>query len=228
MNILAIDTSTPVCMLGLKVGDELFTNSQRVDRTHSKVVLPRILGLLQDASIDKSNIDLIVYGQGPGSFTGLRIGVGVVQGLGFGLGVKVVGVSSMAGIAQTVMRKKQVDHVLVALTARNKEVYFGSYSRQKEIAVVNGSEGVWEASDVPAQSLDLSWSAVGSGWNLIDELSDATGVVPISIELELEPMVEDFIVLGQQRASQGFSTDAIDAIPEYLREQVATPPKKQS
>jgi len=215
-------------MLGLKVGDELFTNSQRVDRTHSKVVLPRILGLLQDASIDKSDIDLIVYGQGPGSFTGLRIGVGVVQGLGFGLGVKVVGVSSMAGIAQTVMRKKQVDHVLVALTARNKEVYFGSYSRQKEIAVVNGSEGVWEASDVPAQSLDLSWSAVGSGWNLIDELSDATGVVPISIELELEPMVEDFIVLGQQRASQGFSTDAIDAIPEYLREQVATPPKKQS
>ena len=228
MNILAIDTSTTVCMLGLKVGDELFTNSQRVDRTHSKVVLPRILGLLQDASIDKSNIDLIVYGQGPGSFTGLRIGVGVVQGLGFGLGVKVVGVSSMAGIAQTVMRKKQVDHVLVALTARNKEVYFGSYSRQKEIAVSNGSEGVWEASDVPAQSLDLSWSAVGSGWNLIDELSDATGVVPISIELELEPMVEDFIVLGQQRASQGFSTDAIDAIPEYLREQVATPPKKQS
>jgi tRNA threonylcarbamoyladenosine biosynthesis protein TsaB len=228
MNILAIDTSTTVCMLGLKVGDELFTNSQRVDRTHSKVVLPRILGLLQDASIDKSDIDLIVYGQGPGSFTGLRIGVGVVQGLGFGLGVKVVGVSSMAGIAQTVMRKKQVDHVLVALTARNKEVYFGSYSRQKEIAVVNGSEGVWEASDVPAQSLDLSWSAVGSGWNLIDELSDATGVVPISIELELEPMVEDFIVLGQQRASQGFSTDAIDAIPEYLREQVATPPKKQS
>jgi tRNA threonylcarbamoyladenosine biosynthesis protein TsaB len=228
MNILAIDTSTPVCMLGLKVGDELFTNSQRVDRTHSKVVLPRILGLLQDASIDKSDIDLIVYGQGPGSFTGLRIGVGVVQGLGFGLGVKVVGVSSMAGIAQTVMRKKQVDHVLVALTARNKEVYFGSYSRQKEIAVVNGSEGVWEASDVPAQSLDLSWSAVGSGWNLIDELTDATGVVPIGIELELEPMVEDFIVLGQQRASQGFSTDAIDAIPEYLREQVATPPKKQS
>jgi tRNA threonylcarbamoyladenosine biosynthesis protein TsaB len=228
MNILAIDTSTTVCMLGLKVGDELFTNSQRVDRTHSKVVLPRILGLLQDASIDKSDIDLIVYGQGPGSFTGLRIGVGVVQGLGFGLGVKVVGVSSMAGIAQTVMRKKQVDHVLVALTARNKEVYFGSYSRQKEIAVVNGSEGVWEASDVPAQSLDLSWSAVGSGWNLIDELTDATGVVPIGIELELEPMVEDFIVLGQQRASQGFSTDAIDAIPEYLREQVATPPKKQS
>ena len=228
MNILAIDTSTPVCMLGLKVGDELFTNSQRVDRTHSKVVLPRILGLLQDASIDKSDIDLIVYGQGPGSFTGLRIGVGVVQGFGFGLGVKVVGVSSMAGIAQTVMRKKQVDHVLVALTARNKEVYFGSYSRQKDIAVVNGSEGVWEASDVPVQSLDLSWSAVGSGWNLIDELSDATGVVPIGIELELEPMVEDFIVLGQQRASQGFSTDAIDAIPEYLREQVATPPKKHS
>ncbi|MDG1206518.1 MAG: tRNA (adenosine(37)-N6)-threonylcarbamoyltransferase complex dimerization subunit type 1 TsaB [Pseudomonadales bacterium] len=228
MNILAIDTSTPVCMLGLKVGDELFTNSQRVDRTHSKVVLPRILGLLQDASIDKSDIDLIVYGQGPGSFTGLRIGVGVVQGFGFGLGVKVVGVSSMAGIAQTVMRKKQVDHVLVALTARNKEVYFGSYSRQKDIAVVNGSEGVWEASDVPVQSLDLSWSAVGSGWNLIDELSDATGVVPIGIELELEPMVEDFIVLGQQRASEGFSTDAIDAIPEYLREQVATPPKKHS
>ena len=149
MNILAIDTSTPVCMLGLKIGNELFTNSQRVDRTHSKVVLPRILGLLQDAGIDKSDIDLIVYGQGPGSFTGLRIGVGVVQGLGFGLGVKVVGVSSMAGVAQTVMRKKRVDHVLVALTARNKEVYFGSYSKQNTIAVVNGNEGVWEASEVP-------------------------------------------------------------------------------
>ena len=228
MNILAIDTSTPICMLGLKIGNELFTNSQRVDRTHSKVVLPRILGLLRDAGIDKSDIDLIVYGQGPGSFTGLRIGVGVVQGLGFGLGVKVVGVSSMAGVAQTVMRKKRVDHVLVALTARNKEVYFGSYSKQNTIAVVNGNEGVWEASEVPLQAKDLSWSAVGSGWNLSDELSLATGVVPTDIELEVEPMVEDFICLGQQRALQGFSTNAIDAIPEYLREQVATPPKKQS
>jgi len=228
MNILAIDTSTSVCMLGLKVGNDLFTNSQKVDRTHSKVVLPRIMGLLQDAGIDKSSLDLIVYGQGPGSFTGLRIGVGVVQGLGFGLGVQVVGVSSMAGMAQTVMREKRVDHVLVAMTARNEEVYFGSYSKQNDIAVVNGVEGVWEASEVPSQSSDKSWSAVGSGWKLSDKLSMATGITLKEIALEIEPIPEDFICLGEQRAKQGFATKAIEARPEYLREQVATPPKKKS
>ena len=133
MNILAVDTSSSACVLGVRTSNQTWTDEAIVDRSHSKEVLPRIEALLQRAGVDKSSLNLIVYGQGPGSFTGLRIGVGVVQGLAYGLGIPVVGVSSLACLAQKQLRLGNGSYGLVALTARHTEVYFGAYEARDGI-----------------------------------------------------------------------------------------------
>ena len=137
MNILAIDTSTTACVLGVRTEDTEITRFEQIDRSHSLELLPRIVTILADANLDKNDIHLIVFGKGPGSFTGLRIAVGVTQGLAFGLDIPVVGVSTLACIAQGRFRKSvdgTATHVMVAQTARQEELFYGAYDVQNSFS----------------------------------------------------------------------------------------------
>ena len=224
MNILAVDTSSSACVLGVRTSDQTWTDEAIVDRSHSKEVLPRIEALLQRAGVDKSSLNLIVYGQGPGSFTGLRIGVGVVQGLAYGLGIPVVGVSSLACLAQKQLRLGNGSHGLVALTARYTEVYFGAYEAQDGIMQLLGHEGVFEAAEIPTQTAAETWIGVGSGWNLAETLTAAAGIKVDHIFLEEYPEATDLLDLGEAGYNAGAAKTAPEALPEYLREQVAAKP----
>jgi tRNA threonylcarbamoyladenosine biosynthesis protein TsaB len=224
MNILAVDTSSSACVLGVRTDEQSWTDEAIVDRSHSKEVLPRIEALLNRAGVDKSSLDLIVYGQGPGSFTGLRIGVGVVQGLAYGLGIPVVGVSSLACLAQKQLRLGGGAHALVALTARHTEVYFGAYAEQNGYMQLLGHEGVFEAAAIPAQNADNIWVGVGSGWKLAETLTSAAGVTISSTYLEEYPEGTDLLDLGEAGYKAGAAKTAPEALPEYLREQVAAKP----
>lgn len=224
MKILAIDTSSRACVLGVRASGQTWTDETVLDRSHSQEVLPRIEALLDRSGVDKSELDLLVYGQGPGSFTGLRIGVGVVQGLAYGLNVPVVGVSSLACLAQKHFRQEGHEHALVALTARHTEVYFGAYGIQQGWMQLLGQEGVFEAAEIPAQDSDHIWIGVGSGWNLADSLCAAAGINVVSTIIEGYPEAIDLLDLGEARYSAGFGRTAPEAIPEYLREQVAAKP----
>lgn len=236
MTILAIDTSSRACVLGLRTAEKTWTDETVLDRTHSKEILPRIDALLSAAAVAKSDIDLIVYGQGPGSFTGLRIGVGVVQGLAFGLDKPVVGVSSLACLAQRQWREIGSQHVIVAMTARHTEVYFGAYavlksgqdSRQdgatNNIVQLQGREGVFEAAEIPVQDAAVDWVGVGGGWQYDSLLTAASGVTVGHISLEEYPQAVDLLDLGEAYAAQGLAKTAPEALPEYLREQVAKKP----
>ena len=210
MNVLVVDTSTKACVLGLAKKEDFYDSSEMVDRSHSKVVLPKIDELLEESGVDKSELDLVIFGQGPGSFTGLRIGVGVVQGLAFGLNIPVVAVSSMACLAQSVYRDHQHENCLVALNARNTEVYFGSYSINDGFAALNGTEGVFEASEIPVQNREKSWVGIGNSWQLRAEME--------------YPTARDLFELGLHRYHQGKAVTALEAKPEYLRERVANLP----
>ncbi|MFT7243226.1 MAG: tRNA threonylcarbamoyladenosine biosynthesis protein TsaB [Candidatus Azotimanducaceae bacterium] len=229
MTILAIDTSSRACVLGLRTTEKTWFDETILDRTHSKEILPRIDALLKSAAVAKSEIDLIVYGQGPGSFTGLRIGVGVVQGLAFGLDTPVVGVSSLACLAQRQWRENGAQHVIVAMTARHTEVYFGAYavvnnapnSVLSNIVQLQGREGVYEAAEIPAQDAKVDWVGVGGGWQLDSLLTQASGVTVGHISLEEYPQAIDLLDLGEAYAAQGLAKTAPEALPEYLREQVA-------
>jgi tRNA threonylcarbamoyladenosine biosynthesis protein TsaB len=219
--ILAIDTSTSVCVLGVREGQQSWRDETDLGRTHSQEILPRIEALLARAGIEKSALDLIVYGQGPGSFTGLRIGIGVVQGLAYGLQVPVVGVSSLACLAAQVIQAPQ-QAALVALAARNTEVYFGAYGWAEDGVKLLGQEGVFEAAEIPRQDTGLTWFGIGDGWSLAESLSSASGVKMHQIISAPTLKALDLLDLGESAAAAGQTRPATEALPEYLREQVAT------
>ncbi|MFT4676350.1 MAG: tRNA threonylcarbamoyladenosine biosynthesis protein TsaB [Candidatus Azotimanducaceae bacterium] len=230
MNILAVDTSTRACVLGVRSdvsgegGENTWTDETVLDRTHSKEILPRIEALLQSAKVDKSELDLLVYGQGPGSFTGLRIGVGVVQGLAYGLGIPVLGVSSLACLAQRHLRQGGHRHAIVALTARHTEVYFGAYGESQGLMQLLSKEGVFEAEEIPPQDVNQRWIGVGGGWQLADSLRRAAAVEVDQVYLTDYPTAVDLLDLGEAGLAMGHSRPAEQALPEYLREQVASKP----
>ena len=82
-NILAIDTSTEACSVALQFNNQVSSDFVISNRDHTKQVLPMVDTLLKRSECNLSQIDAIAFGQGPGSFTGVRIGIGVAQGLAF-------------------------------------------------------------------------------------------------------------------------------------------------
>jgi len=228
--VLAIDTSTKACVLGLSdsVSGEIRTATEIVGRTHSEIILPKIMTLLKDCDITLEDVDLIVYGKGPGSFTGLRIGVGVVQGLAFGLDIPVVGISSLACLAQEVFRLENKSHAIVALSARLQEVYHGSYAEIDGFMSLVGKEGVCEASEMPQEDKELSWVGVGSGWALRSEIESGTQISVDNVFDIPHPNAIDLLSLGINAFQKGLFVDALSAQPEYLRETVANLPKTAS
>lgn len=222
-NLLAIDTSSEAQVVGVWTDGELVESFEQVGRDHSRLILPSVEATLARAKLDKGDLDGIVYGRGPGSFTGVRITVGVVQGLGFGLGIPVTGVSTLACLAQEEFHNAGAQHVVVALHAREDEVYFGSYSAEGGLMKLNGKEGVLAAAQVPGQSF-ASCHGVGSGWRLRDQLVPALQADVLQIREEAWPQARSLIELGLHAFEQNSVQTAQEAQPEYLREQVA---KKQ-
>ncbi|MBD3647385.1 MAG: tRNA (adenosine(37)-N6)-threonylcarbamoyltransferase complex dimerization subunit type 1 TsaB, partial [Pseudomonadales bacterium] len=163
MNVLALDTSSDALVLGLQRGETRTGVFEVLDRSHSREILPRITGLLKEAGLSLDELQLIVYGQGPGSFTGLRITVGVVQGLAFGLDIPVAPVSSLACLAQEAYRRDHHERIAVALLARQQEVFFGAYEIVDGIARLVDKEAVLDVENAPSLSGE-GWVGIGSGW----------------------------------------------------------------
>ena len=226
VNFLVVDTSGSAMVLGLaKQADVLDRTSGEV-KTHSREILPSIERLLNDAGLAPGELDAIIYGQGPGSFTGLRIAVGVVQGLAYGLQIPVVPVSSMAAMAHAAACANDLTEakVFVGLFARLEEIYFGAYHLIPGHApglVVR--EGVLDVAELPALN-EGPWLAVGNAAELWRRIETSTGVKFESITENATPSVQSLLELGQQAFAAGNLQDAMHATPVYLREQVADKP----
>jgi tRNA threonylcarbamoyl adenosine modification protein YeaZ len=86
--------------------------------------------VLAESGLKLADLDGLAFGRGPGGFTGVRIAVGVIQGIALGTGLKVVAVSSLAALAQAVLREHGASQVITAMDARMGEVYYAAYSRR--------------------------------------------------------------------------------------------------
>ncbi|MFO7753925.1 MAG: tRNA (adenosine(37)-N6)-threonylcarbamoyltransferase complex dimerization subunit type 1 TsaB [Desulfobacteraceae bacterium] len=127
MKILAVNTSEALCSVAFMDEGELVCEESWLDRrTHSKRVLEMIRHLLENrAGIDAEDVDAFVAARGPGSFTGLRIGISVVKGLACAVNKPAVGISGTDGLAY---RFSATDlPVAVLMDARRKEVYARFY-----------------------------------------------------------------------------------------------------
>jgi tRNA threonylcarbamoyladenosine biosynthesis protein TsaB len=128
MKILALDTSTNACSVTIDDGNNTFNWLSVVGNQHAKVLLPQIEQLLATAKLQVPDLDLLAFGMGPGSFTGLRIGASIIQGISVAYGIKVAPVSSLQALARQASKQYPDYHILSLLDARMSEVYLGLYS----------------------------------------------------------------------------------------------------
>jgi len=135
-NILSIETSSACCSVCIKT-DQLETQLYEnvAPNTHGEIIFEFIKMAMEESEINKEDLDYIAFGSGPGSFTGLRIGCSVVQGLGYGLKVPVIPISSLRIIAQQAIEKLSSKKIVVINDAHMEELYVGEYKCSKNIAV---------------------------------------------------------------------------------------------
>ena len=219
MNLLAIETSTETCSAALAIDGEVLERYQHAPRLHAELLLPWIEQLLGDAGIGFSSIDAIAFSRGPGSFTSLRIGIGVVQGLAWASDRPVIPVSSLAATAQTAANEG-IDAALVALDARMKEVFTGTFKlNSKGIMVPVAAEKVCapEAVQVPEYSETYG---IGNGFDRYPALEKLSGHL-LGIRPDIWPKASSILLLAKEWLNTHEPLSADQAQPVYLRDNVA-------
>jgi tRNA threonylcarbamoyladenosine biosynthesis protein TsaB len=174
--------------------------------------------VLAESGLSLKQLDALAFGRGPGSFTGLRIGTGVVQGLALGAGLAVVPVSSLAALAQG----QNATHVLAAFDARMSQVYWGAYVRNACGTVeLQGQEQVLAPRDVPVPERGHDWLGAGSGWDAYaDELRARLGRRVQRWVVQRFPHARDVAQLAQAALERGAGVAPGQALPVYIRDDV--------
>lgn len=220
--ILAVDTATENCSVALKIGDEVIARCEYAPREHTIKVLPMVDAVLAEAGLRLKDMDVLAFGQGPGSFTGVRIGIGIAQGLAFGADLPMVGVSTLAAMAQGQYRTSGAGQVLSAIDARMGEVYWGQYQRlESGDWLVTGQEHVItpeNLGDIIVPN-DAIWTTCGTGWQTYTDMATA---LPLNVEQGdvLYPEAQDMAHLAAFAFARGETVAAENASPVYLRDTV--------
>lgn len=215
MNLLAIDTSTERATVALKIGENIYTDEQGSLRQHAQLLLPMIESLLAGASVQLNQLDGIVFGCGPGSFTGLRVTCSIAKALAYAHNLPLFPVSSLAAIAEEVFHTQPNlapdTQVLAILDARMQQIYWSGIS-------VNGTataESVSAAADVALSSVGAIILA-GVGIDTYAEQLSADIHAQIVGVHPIYPQAAAMIRIVTRGVIQPVS--AADALPVYVRE----------
>lgn len=219
--LLALDTATEACSVALLHDGKVLSHYEVIPRLHAQRLLPMIQSLLGEAGVDLAAVDAIAFGRGPGAFTGIRIAIGVVQGLAFALDRPVLPVSNLAVLAQRALREHGVQQVAAAIDARMDEVYWGCYRAEQGEMRLQGVEAVLppEQASLP-RGAGGDWFAAGTGWGAYGA---RIAVQPIGQDGGMLPHAEDLLQLAGFAWARGEGLPADQAQPVYLRDKVATP-----
>jgi tRNA threonylcarbamoyladenosine biosynthesis protein TsaB len=220
MKILAIETATDACSVALCVESRIVDRQTCEPRVHAERVLRMVRDCLEEADLSLGALDSLAFGRGPGSFTGVRIAAGIVQGLALGADLPVVPVSTLAGHAVAAWRKDNARQVAVAVDARMDECYWGCFRiSETGVASLVGKEMIAKPGAVPPPG-EGDWVGVGSGWQAFPELRSAMPAVDVRSESIL-PMARDIVPTAIRKFERGEAVPAEQALPVYLREKVA-------
>lgn len=219
MKILAIDTSTESCSAALYCDGDISGRNELAPRRHAELILPMVDQLLAETQITLKNLDALAFGRGPGSFTGVRIAAGVIQGLAFALDLPVVTVSSLAALAQGAMEKSTT--LFSAIDARMSEIYWGVFTTgKKNIVSPLGEEQVMKPGLVEIP-VDVRCFGIGSGFNRYpDILRRKLGACLSGFDGNRYPIAADMIPLALRDYESGLAVSAEHALPVYLRDEV--------
>lgn len=222
--LLALDTSTEACSVALLHNGEKTYLNELAQRTHTKRILPMIDELLANSGIRLNQVDALAFGRGPGSFTGVRVGAGIAQGLAFGANLPVIPVSNLTTMAQAAFEIHQVENVVAAIDARMNEVYFSQLKREKVRSDFGEffhwkeviAEQVCSPEHAISQLADKTAFRVGTGWNAYSQFSDV-GLTGSDIEL---PNALYMLELARIEWLQQKTISALEIEPIYLRNEV--------
>lgn len=221
MRLLALDTATEACSAAILFDGRTLARFEVAGRSHTLQMLPMVHGLMAEAGLSFAQLDGFVCGIGPGSFAGVRIGVGFVKGLALSLDRPVVGISSLTMLAQGAL-DDGARRVIASIDARMNEIYVGSFEADADgLCRPMGSPRVMPP-DQFREDETGPWHAVGSGWGTYEAAMrrGVTGDV-VHVDGAALPRAQRALKLALPEFAAGRVLTADDLAPLYLRDKVA-------
>lgn len=224
LTLLALDTSTEACSVALFHRGEKTHINELAQRTHTKRILPMIDEILANSGLGLNQVDTLVFGRGPGSFTGVRVGAGIAQGLAFGADLPVIPISNLTAMAQAAFELHQAENVVSAIDARMNEVYFSQLVREKVRSDVGEffqwreiiTEQVCSPEQAIKQLRDDNAFRVGTGWAAYSQFTEKNLT---SSDIAL-PNALYMLELARVEYWQKRTISALEIEPIYLRNEV--------
>ena len=223
MRLIALETATEACSAALWVdGDLRWLLEREAARRHGELLLEQVQRLLAEAELVPAQLDVVAVGRGPGAFTGVRLGLGVAQGLAFATGIPVVPVSTLAALGQQAA-ERGAREVLAVLDARMREVYWALLQTDADGRVATAPEFL-----TPPEALCVNWGegprlALGSGLSAHTDLAGRLGLAGSEVDAAALPCAREVAVLGSAAYARGEAVSPERAQPVYLRDRVAEP-----
>lgn len=231
---LALETSTDVLSLAVACGPQVWSHISAGGAKSSEQTLPQVQRLMHEAGLTFAQLQAVVFGRGPGAFTGLRTACSVAQGLAFGANLKVLPIDTLLAVAETAREQLQqgarhleiqgntseVMRVLTLVDARMDQIYLAAYEhthngwRCVQDAEVLRPEDVHWPKDWAAQS----FVAAGNAWGLY------AGRWPVALQAQqmaAMPTAEALLRLAPQAWREGLAVAPEEALPLYIRDKVA-------
>lgn len=228
MNILAFDTSTETMSIALARGSQLWQHTGAGGAQASSTLIPAINALMAEGQLAFADLDAIAFGNGPGSFTGLRTACSVAQGLAFGASaafktgasaecsVPVLPVDTLLAIAEEARHQHGVHQVVAALDARMDEIYTadyvfdqGQWTQQEDFRLTRPENLV----------LPPGWTLAGNALAAYGKRLPPPG--PGLAHLHALPTASAMLRLAPALLAAGLGLPADQALPRYIRDKVA-------
>ena len=217
MKLLAIDTATERCSVALLIDERIVERATETQRGHADLVLPMVEAVLAEGGLTLRQLDGLAYGRGPGGFTGVRIAVGVAQGLAYGAQLVTVGISDLAAVAQQFASRRGADPGLHGC-AHERSVLGpvrgdAGRAREADVGRARRSSGSGRARRCDDFCRNRLWS-VSRSW--------LAGRAAVAVHGAARPDARDIARLAAAELRAGRGQPPEQAQPVYLRDQVAT------
>ena len=213
MPILAIDTATLVSSVAIATPDTLVAElTIQTRKTHSERLMPHIASLLAMAEISQTSLKAVAVSIGPGSFTGLRIGLATAKALGYALNIPLIGVPTLAALAFACPAPGAV--LAPMLDAQKGNVYLGLYEWQGNTVVEIQAPQVIGFTEAQAELAKLGRPALLLGEAAVMHKEDISHPAPPHVVM---PRAGSIAVMAQQLYAQGVRHDVASLEPLYIR-----------
>ena len=226
-NILNIETSTAVCSVALSSDGQIVDHHENYDGLNHATLLSQFINdMLNTAKRKEMSLDAIAVSIGPGSYTGLRIGLSQAKGLAFGLDLPLIGVNTLQLLTVTAMFKEFFDDETLyvpMIDARRMEVYTAVYNSALE-AVLEPQAMILNESSFASLLASHHLVLIGNG---AQKAKDIIKHPNVQFMPDIKPMAVDMLALAEKAFRERHFIDVAYSTPLYLKDFQATIPKKK-